>query len=154
MPIDEATFAARFGIPTNSELEGVNGPGALALRYLSQGLPGFRGSLSEWSFQRPFDHDKPDKVLCRLWWPRFAAQIELRVPRATARRLHLRSVEFGGDAAHEKPSDSHPASRRHQGHVRIVSSSPRKRSTPPRALAAASFAAIVYVAALSSDAMR
>ena len=32
------------------------------------------------SFQRAFDHDKPDKVLCRLWWPRFVAQIELRVP--------------------------------------------------------------------------
>ena len=75
MSIDEATFAARVGIPANSELEGVNGPGALALRYLSQGLPGFRGNLSEWSFQRPFDHDKPDKVLCRLWWPRFVAQI-------------------------------------------------------------------------------
>ena len=74
MPIDEATFAARFGIPTNSELDGVNGPGALALRYLSQGLPGFRGSLSEWSFQRAFNHDKPDKVLCRLWWPRFVAR--------------------------------------------------------------------------------
>ena len=75
MPIDEATFAARFGIPTNSERDGVNGPGALVLRYLSQGLPGFRGNLSEWSFQRAFDHDKPDKVLCRLWWPRFVAQI-------------------------------------------------------------------------------
>ena len=50
MPIDEATFAARFGIPTNSEIEGVNGGGARALRYLSQGLPGFRGNLSEWSF--------------------------------------------------------------------------------------------------------
>jgi hypothetical protein len=75
MPINEATFAARFGIPTNSELDGVNGPGALALRYLSQGLPGFRVSLSEWSFQRASHHDKPDKVLCRLWWPRFVAQI-------------------------------------------------------------------------------
>jgi hypothetical protein len=74
-PIDEGAFAARFGLPANSERDGVNGPGALALPYLSQGLPGFCGNLSEWSFQRPFDHDKPDKVLCRLWWPRFVAQI-------------------------------------------------------------------------------
>ena len=65
MPIDEATFAARFGLPANSERDGVNGPGALGLRYLSQGLPGFRGSLPEWSYQRSYHHDKPDKVLRR-----------------------------------------------------------------------------------------
>ena len=45
------------------------------MRYLSQGLPGFRGSLSEWSYQRSYHHDTPDKVLCQLWWPRFVAEI-------------------------------------------------------------------------------
>lgn len=76
MPINEADFAARFAIRPNSECDGLEGAGALALRYMSQGLPGFRGSLSEWSFQRTFhNNDKPDQVLCRLWWPRFVAQI-------------------------------------------------------------------------------
>jgi hypothetical protein len=31
--------------------------------------------LSEWSYQRTFHHDTPDKVLCRLWWPRFVAEL-------------------------------------------------------------------------------
>ena len=34
-PFEEDAFAERFGIPTNSERDGLTGPGALALRYLS-----------------------------------------------------------------------------------------------------------------------
>ena len=34
--------------------------------YLSQGLPGFRGDLPEWSYQQVFH---------RYWWPRFIARI-------------------------------------------------------------------------------
>ena len=60
-PLEADAFAERFGLPANSERDGLTGPGALALRYLSQGLPGFRGNLSEWSYQRTFYEDKPDQ---------------------------------------------------------------------------------------------
>jgi hypothetical protein len=36
------------------EDEGASGPEAVALSYLSQGLPGFRGDIPEWSFQQAF----------------------------------------------------------------------------------------------------
>jgi hypothetical protein len=36
------------------EDEGASGPEAVALSYLSQGLPGFRGDLPEWSYQQAF----------------------------------------------------------------------------------------------------
>jgi hypothetical protein len=67
-------FAAAFDLP--AEVEVVSGAAALALRYLSQGLPGFRGTLSEWSFQGLVGHRGPHQVPCRFWWPRFAAEIE------------------------------------------------------------------------------
>jgi hypothetical protein len=67
-------FAAAFDLP--AEVEVVSGAAALALRYLSQGLPGFRGKLSEWSFQGLVGHRGPHQVPCRFWWPRFAAEIE------------------------------------------------------------------------------
>jgi hypothetical protein len=70
MPCDRYV-AARFTIPVDSEREGVDGYSALALRYLTQGLPGFRGNLSEWSYQRMVQHE----TLWRLWWPRFVGEI-------------------------------------------------------------------------------
>ena len=39
---------------TKWEEEGASGPEAVALSYLSQGLPGFRGDLPEWSYQQSF----------------------------------------------------------------------------------------------------
>lgn len=53
----------------------VSGPGALALRYLSQGLPGFRGDVPEWSYQREFHHDHAN-VIVRHWWPRFVVNVK------------------------------------------------------------------------------
>jgi hypothetical protein len=73
--IDRGEVAARFGIPPDSERDDPSGPGALALRYLSQGLPGFCGNLSGWSYKRTVYRDNPDIVLCRLWWPRFVAEL-------------------------------------------------------------------------------
>lgn len=32
--------------------------------------------MSEWSYQRTSRHDTPDQVLCRLWWPRFVAELK------------------------------------------------------------------------------
>lgn len=69
-------FAAAFVLPPWCEQDGVTGTAALALRYLSQGLPGFRGNLPEFCFQGLVGHHGPRKLLCRLWWPRFAAEIE------------------------------------------------------------------------------
>jgi hypothetical protein len=59
------------------EDEGASGPEAVALSYLSQGLPGFRGDLPEWSYQQSF-HAKGTRglqILTRYWWPRFVARI-------------------------------------------------------------------------------
>ena len=39
---------------TKWEEEGASGPEAVALSYLSQGLPGFRGDLPEWCYQQSF----------------------------------------------------------------------------------------------------
>lgn len=75
-PVTPADFAAAFDLPADAETAGIAGAAALALRYLSQGLPGFRGKLSEWSFQGLVGHHGPHKVLCRFWWPRFNAEIE------------------------------------------------------------------------------
>jgi hypothetical protein len=53
------------------------GPEAVALSYLSQGLPGFRGDIPEWSYQQAF-HAKAVRglqILPRYWWPRFVARI-------------------------------------------------------------------------------
>jgi len=71
-------FGARLGIPADSigtiERDGASGPLAVALRYLSQGLPGFRGELTEWSYQATF-HEGWPTLLMRYWWPRFTAPI-------------------------------------------------------------------------------
>jgi hypothetical protein len=59
------------------EAEDASGPEAVALSYLSQGLPGFRGDLPEWSYQQAF-HAKGLRglqILTRYWWPRFVAKI-------------------------------------------------------------------------------
>lgn len=74
-PIEPEAFAATFDLPADAEAVGVTGAAALALRYLSQGLPGFRGKLPEYCFQGLVGHQGPHKVLCRFWWPRFAAEI-------------------------------------------------------------------------------
>jgi hypothetical protein len=73
--VSPAQFAAAFGLSPDCERDGVTDAAAVALRYLSQGLPGFRGNVSEWSYQSTFHHDAPDKVLCRFWWPRFVAEL-------------------------------------------------------------------------------
>jgi hypothetical protein len=62
---------------TKWEDEGASGPEAVGLSYLSQGLPGFRGDLPEWSYQQAF-HAKGLRglqILTRCWWPRFVARI-------------------------------------------------------------------------------
>lgn len=74
-PVSPEAFAAAFNLPPSGEQDGVSGAAALALRYLSQGLPGFRGKLREWSFQGLVGHHGPHQVLCRFWWPRFNAEI-------------------------------------------------------------------------------
>jgi hypothetical protein len=59
------------------ETEGARGPEAVALSYLSQGLPGCRGDIPEWSYQQAF-HAKAVRglqILTRYWWPRFVARI-------------------------------------------------------------------------------
>lgn len=76
--VSPAQFAAALGLPADAEQTGVAGASAIALRYFSQGLPGFRGDLPEWSYQRTLHHDTPDQVLCRLWWPRFVAELTNR----------------------------------------------------------------------------
>ena len=70
MPIDGATF----GIPTNRELEGINGP---APSHCGTCHKAYRASVATCPNgpSTRIDHDKPDKVLCRLWWPRLVAQI-------------------------------------------------------------------------------
>jgi hypothetical protein len=65
--------ADSFGVDI-MESEGASGPLAVALRYLSQGLPGFRGDLFEWSYQATF-HERWPTLLMRYWWPRFTAPI-------------------------------------------------------------------------------
>jgi hypothetical protein len=65
-PVGPEEFAAAFDLPAAGERDGVSGAAALALRYLSQGLPGFRGKLSEWSFQGLIGHHGPHEVLCRF----------------------------------------------------------------------------------------
>jgi hypothetical protein len=60
---------------TKWEDEGASGPEAVALSYLSQGLPGFRGDLPEWSYQQTF-HAKGTRglqILTRYWWPSLVA---------------------------------------------------------------------------------
>lgn len=88
--VSPAQFAAMFDLPPEAERDGVTGAAATALRYLSQGLPGFRGNLSEWSYQQSFYSDAPDQVLCRLWWPRFVAELvnPAHAPRQTIERVH------------------------------------------------------------------
>lgn len=82
-PLCAHEFGARLGLPADSfavsmmESEGATGPLALALRYLSQGLPGFRGDLPEWSYESTF-HERWPTALVRYWWPRFMAPIERR----------------------------------------------------------------------------
>jgi hypothetical protein len=56
---------------------------------VSQGLPGFRRNLSRWSYQRTFHNDKPDEVLCRLWWPRFVAELLDSHGRSQLGRVHI-----------------------------------------------------------------
>src|SRR3954451_22159479 len=60
------------------EEEEASGPAAMALRYLSQGLPGYRGELREWSYQHEFHASAARglQVLHRQWWPRFVARVE------------------------------------------------------------------------------
>jgi hypothetical protein len=62
---------------TKWEEEGASGPEAVALSYLSQGLPGFRGDLPEWSYQQAFHARglRGLQILTRYWWPRFVAAI-------------------------------------------------------------------------------
>jgi hypothetical protein len=65
-----------MGLPGDAEPHGAEASGETALRYLSQGLPGLRGELTEWSFQATFhERTTPDEILCRLWWPRFVAEV-------------------------------------------------------------------------------
>jgi hypothetical protein len=75
-PVWPEDFAAALALPADCERDGVSGSAALALRYLSQGLPDFRGALPEFCFQGLVGHHGPHKVLCRFWWPRFAAEIK------------------------------------------------------------------------------
>jgi hypothetical protein len=52
------------------ETEGASGPEAVAPSYLSQGLPGFRGDIPEWSYQQAF-HAKAVRglqILTPYWW--------------------------------------------------------------------------------------
>jgi hypothetical protein len=51
-------------------------------------LPGFRGKPSEYSFQGLVGHHGPHQVLCRFWWPRFAAEIELTRGRSRIGHVH------------------------------------------------------------------
>jgi hypothetical protein len=66
------------------EEEEPSGPAAIALRYLSQGLPGYRGELREWSYQHEFHASAARglQVLHRQWWPRFVARVEGGIGRA------------------------------------------------------------------------
>ena len=90
-PISAPEFAARFDLPIHAERDGVTGAAAIMLRYLSQGLPGFRGGLREWSYQTLVgDGDRVHNVMCRLWWPRFTAEVVSRAheTRATMECVH------------------------------------------------------------------
>jgi hypothetical protein len=56
----------------------VPGLAEVALKYLSKGLPGFRGDLPEWSYQAEFHHrglPEHADIITRYWWPRFAAPV-------------------------------------------------------------------------------
>lgn len=82
-------FATRMGLPAEAEAHGAEGAAETALRYLSQGLPGFRGDLTEWSFQAMFfERNTPSNVLCRLWWPRFVAELTKTLGRTVISRVH------------------------------------------------------------------
>jgi hypothetical protein len=84
--VSQLDFGVRLGLNlasaevTKWEDEGASGLEAAALSYLSQGLPGFRGDLPEWSYQQAF-HAKGSRglqILTRHWWPRFVATIGQR----------------------------------------------------------------------------
>jgi hypothetical protein len=94
-PVTPEDFAAAFDLPAAGERDGVTGAAALALRYVSQGLPGFRGKLNEWSFQGLVGHHGPHQVLCRFWWPRFVAEIEFG--HATSLISHVHWIDDPGD---------------------------------------------------------
>jgi hypothetical protein len=84
-----AEFASLMDLAADAETHGVTGAAETALRYLSQGLPSFRGELTEWSFQATFfDRTSPHKVLCRLWWPRFVAELSKTLGRTVIARVH------------------------------------------------------------------
>ena len=83
------------------EDEGASGPEAVALSYLSQGLPGFRGNLPEWSYQQAF-HAKGVRglqILTRYWWPRFVARIGERAGHSVIETVTW--VDGPGDHAEE-----------------------------------------------------
>jgi hypothetical protein len=82
-------FASLHHLPADAEQNGAEGAAETTLRYLSQGLPGFRGDLTEWSFQATFhERTTPHKILCRLWWPRFVAEISKLHGRTVITRVH------------------------------------------------------------------
>jgi hypothetical protein len=95
VPVSPEHFAAAFDLPAGAESDGVSGAAALALRYLSQGLPGFRGKLNEWSFPGMVGHRGPHQVLCRFWWPRFNA--EIRFSHATSIISHVHWIDDPGE---------------------------------------------------------
>lgn len=86
--VSQGEFAAIIGLAGanagdhvrgfEDESRPISGPVATALRYLSQGLPGFRGDLPEYSFQAVYQHagtPRHAQVISRYWWPRFVAPI-------------------------------------------------------------------------------
>ena len=115
-PLSAADFAKRYGHPVDAEEVGVDGPAATMLRYLSQGLPGFRGDLAEWSFQRTLHHDAPDKVLCRLWWPRFVGELSKPAfkPKTEITRVHW--IDDPGERRDNQPSPTNQRSQKLRTH--------------------------------------
>jgi len=78
----------------NWEKDGPTGPGALALHYMAQGLPGFRDRIPEWSWALIDGNGETKSVVSRHWWPRFVGTVGTVGPRLDAAPAYLDVVHW------------------------------------------------------------